>query len=300
MRTHFIVSPCSQAKMSIPIGRQGENGVTQIVFKTDKWLEDFPGGTVMLIARRQIDAEPYPVQLDVVGTSATWTVNNADTAVHGRGECELRWMQDGRILKSQIFDTYCARSLGAESAEPPDPWESWVEEVLQAGSQAQEAAEDAEEAKEAAESARDAAIVAKTAAETAQGKAEEAASHYPYIGENGNWFVWDADSKKYVDTGIHAGGTAADTTYDNAESGLTATNVQDAIDELAESGGGGVSSWSNLTGKPFETIGDNLKIVGRALTVDTAPNVEQDNTKPITSAAVYTEVGNINALLALI
>ena len=28
--------------------------------------------------------------------------------------------------------------------------------------------------------------------------------------------------------------------------------------------------------------------------------VEEDNTKPITSAAVYTEIGNINALLAAI
>lgn len=92
--------------------------------------------------------------------------------------------------------------------------------------------------------------------------------------------------------------TAANVEYDHSTSGLMATNVQNAIDELA--GSGGASSWSNLTDKPFETIGDNLKIVGRALTVDTAPNVEQDNTKPITSAAVYTEVGNINALLALI
>lgn len=31
-----------------------------------------------------------------------------------------------------------------------------------------------------------------------------------------------------------------------------------------------------------------------------ANNVEQDNTRPITAAAVYTEVGNINALLATI
>lgn len=64
--------------------------------------------------------------------------------------------------------------------------------------------------------------------------------------------------------------------------------------------GGGAARWSEMTGKPFETIGENLKVVGGALCVDTAPNVEQDNTKPITSAAVYTEVGNINALLALI
>lgn len=31
-----------------------------------------------------------------------------------------------------------------------------------------------------------------------------------------------------------------------------------------------------------------------------ATSAEQDNTKPITAAAVYTEIGNINALLATI
>ena len=70
--------------------------------------------------------------------------------------------------------------------------------------------------------------------------------------------------------------------------------------DKGEPGTGGASAWSEITGKPFDTIGENLKVVNGALTVDTAPNVQQDNTKPITSAAVYTEVGNINALLALI
>ena len=45
-------------------------------------------------------------------------------------------------------------------------------------------------------------------------------------------------------------------------------------------------------------IGDGLKFSGGKLVVDTADNVEQDNTKPVTSAAVYTEIGNIEALLA--
>ena len=47
-------------------------------------------------------------------------------------------------------------------------------------------------------------------------------------------------------------------------------------------------------------IGDGLKFSGGKLVVDTADNVEQDNTKPVTSAAVYTEIGNIEALLAAI
>ena len=48
-------------------------------------------------------------------------------------------------------------------------------------------------------------------------------------------------------------------------------------------------------------VGENLSITDDGtLSVPTANDVEQDNTKPITSAAVYTEVGNINALLETI
>ncbi len=49
-------------------------------------------------------------------------------------------------------------------------------------------------------------------------------------------------------------------------------------------------------GKTVE-IGNGLKLDDNVLSVDTADNVEKDNTKPVTSAAVYTVVGNINAIL---
>ena len=53
------------------------------------------------------------------------------------------------------------------------------------------------------------------------------------------------------------------------------------------------------SGVKFET--DNtLKLEDGILSVNTADKVEEDNTLPVTSAAVYTEVGNINALLATI
>ena len=48
-------------------------------------------------------------------------------------------------------------------------------------------------------------------------------------------------------------------------------------------------------------VGENLRVsADGTLSVDTAAAVEQDNTRPITAAAVYTEVGNINALLETI
>ena len=46
-------------------------------------------------------------------------------------------------------------------------------------------------------------------------------------------------------------------------------------------------------------VGENLKITqDGVLSVDTADAVEKDNTKPITSAAVHVEIGNIEVLLA--
>lgn len=66
-----------------------------------------------------------------------------------------------------------------------------------------------------------------------------------------------------------------------------------AINEARNSGGGSGGGYN---------IGSGLKLDAKTntLSVDTAEIVEKDNTKPVTSAAVYTEVGNINALLATI
>lgn len=48
-------------------------------------------------------------------------------------------------------------------------------------------------------------------------------------------------------------------------------------------------------------VGENLKIdENGVLSVDTATAVEEDNTRPVTSAAVQTTVGNIEALLKTI
>ena len=48
-------------------------------------------------------------------------------------------------------------------------------------------------------------------------------------------------------------------------------------------------------------VGEDLEITSSGvLSVAKATAVEQDNTHPITAAAVYTEVGNISALLQTI
>lgn len=63
----------------------------------------------------------------------------------------------------------------------------------------------------------------------------------------------------------------------------------------------GGSEWADPAGGgPGWSVGHGLRVVGGALTVDTADAVEADNTLPVSSAAVHVEVGNIEALLATI
>lgn len=54
-----------------------------------------------------------------------------------------------------------------------------------------------------------------------------------------------------------------------------------------------------VTGTALEP-GENISIVNNKISVLTSDVVEEDNTRPVTSAAVYTEVGNINILLQTI
>ena len=93
-----------------------------------------------------------------------------------------------------------------------------------------------------------------------------------------------------VITKTDAAGTQQEKVYDGA--GLTDERIAEAV---------GRYMLENPIdpGVQFETD-ETLKLEDGFLRVNTAEDVEKDNTLPVTSAAVYNEVGNINALLATI
>lgn len=67
------------------------------------------------------------------------------------------------------------------------------------------------------------------------------------------------------------------------------------------SGGGADVPIASETVAGVVRVGENLKIsADGVLSVDTATAVEEDNTRPVTSAAVQTTVGNIEILLKTI
>ena len=74
------------------------------------------------------------------------------------------------------------------------------------------------------------------------------------------------------------------------------------IDFEMRSGGGGGGGGAGLPpgGKPGDILTKLSPANYAAIWVTPADRAEEDNTRPITAGAVYTEIGNINALLATI
>jgi len=177
------------------IGRRGENEVTTVAFDFAEWQTEFGSGVVDLYVKRFGDESAYPVVLTIDGTVASWLVTETDTNVAGYGKAEYVYRVDGKIAKSAVFPFFVAEDIGQPASEPPDPYESWLEQLTALGAEteanaqaaeqsAENAAQSAEDAAESAasvegaveqaEAARDAARAAQTASEAARDAAQTA------------------------------------------------------------------------------------------------------------------------------
>ena len=144
-------------KSTIPIGREGENDALVVKFPFVKeWKALYGNGTFELMNQRPDDADPYPCVVDSDGDNVLWVINAEDVSQVGRGRCQLTYVVNDTIAKSIIFATSINDSIG-DAGIPPEPYQSWVNDVLQAGAAAHESAERADSAKGTAEIARDAA-----------------------------------------------------------------------------------------------------------------------------------------------
>lgn len=157
----------AKAGESINLGREVENDARQIYFKISDWARLFGEGRVQLIARRPDEADPYPVPITIDGDYAVWTVSNSDTAIPGRGNCELHYYAGTTLEKSDTWVTVIADSLGEASPDVPEPAEAWVQMVLRAGM-----------------------------------AVEDALKRLPVPNkETGTWWLWNAEAGEYEDSG---------------------------------------------------------------------------------------------------
>lgn len=134
----------------IPLGRLGESEATVVVFDVKCWAETFGTGSFELLNQRPGDGAAYPCVIEQDGETVRWEVQSADVARSGYGKCELIYRAGGTIVKSEIWSTVVGAAL-VGGAEPPEPWEDWVERVLQAGVDARAAKEEWESMRAEAE-----------------------------------------------------------------------------------------------------------------------------------------------------
>lgn len=74
------------------------------------------------------------------------------------------------------------------------------------------------------------------------------------------------------------------------------TGLNPVLNFTLQKGDPGSTEWSGVNNKPFSSIGNSLKVASEVIDVDVVDSVS-DTQKPITSAAVYREIGSIEALL---
>lgn len=116
---------------SLQLGRQGENGVTEITFLCAGYAKMYGDGFAEAVHRTP-DGTTYPVNIEQDENSrVSWLISDGDTATAGTGQLELRWMVNGNLAKSKIFSTIIKSALTAPET-PPDAAKSWVDKVLKA------------------------------------------------------------------------------------------------------------------------------------------------------------------------
>ena len=125
---------------NIPLGRQGENLATCIIFDCTGLVQLYGDGTAELL-HKQHDGTVYPVDIVQDGAIVSWTITASDTATVGVGKAELRWMVGDTLVKSAQFRTSVSSALPDTSVStPPEPQKSWVDKVLKAAQEIKDGA----------------------------------------------------------------------------------------------------------------------------------------------------------------
>lgn len=162
----------------IYLGRQGENLARTVEIDVGAMLDAYPGASIGLVFQRAGETELYIGATTLDGTMLSWPISAAVTANAGRGKIEVRAMLGDVLAKSVTAPTQVDVSLSGAGSTPPDPEEDWIDDVLQAASEAKQsaasAAGSAQKAEQAVEDAKDAAAAVEAAKTEAVQAVQEA------------------------------------------------------------------------------------------------------------------------------
>lgn len=158
----------------VVVGMEGEQYAREVKLDISREMSMWPDSAPTLIFCRPGEHEAYPASITWSGNTVVWTPDAFATAIksqRGKADGALQLIFTTPDSPSIIGKSNIIRYVVGESLETsenvPEPYEQWVNSLLEAASRS-------EIARAGAESAETGAITAKEAAETAQGIAESA------------------------------------------------------------------------------------------------------------------------------
>lgn len=128
---------------TLRLGYQGEDERTRVVFDLSDLIDEFGAGTVSLLVMRPWESEGSPVVISQGETTGQyyWDVTDADLQTEGSGAAQIVFVPTGHIAKTHIWKTSIAKSI-SESENPPEPWQGWVDQVLEAAAGIEQTAQE--------------------------------------------------------------------------------------------------------------------------------------------------------------
>lgn len=278
----MVINVSLDTRTNILLGRQGENGVTTIEFDTSSWESEFGAGELVIVAQRNGDWHPYPVEL----TNGTWVVSDADTSRKGRGKVQVSWLVDEQIKKSVIHSTTVLPSIDADIVPPPDPYDTWIDKLSameEAGQLAIESADIATtKASEASASAEDA-LASQTAAALSASSAAQSASDASGSADDADAAAQLAVSSK--DDAETAATTATTQATNAAASASAALASEEAADDAAADAIQAKTDAQNAATTATTKAAEALQSAEDALDAQTAAETAEDNASASAGAA---------------
>ncbi len=115
----------------VPLGRQGENEVTQIIIPVADVLQEFGDtGSFVLAVKRSGDTLIYPPgRFTWDDENVTWTLTATDTEKSGIGCFGLRYTIGDKVKWSQIWTSFVEPTLDMDATSQPDVYTSFLEEL---------------------------------------------------------------------------------------------------------------------------------------------------------------------------
>lgn len=129
-----------------------------LTFDISQMQAELPGGVPMIAYMRPRDELGYLASgVTLEGSMLTWELSAHVMQYKGIGGAQIVLVDESgeetHILKSHVMQMLIGSSIPLTGGEPPEPWETWLEQILAAAARAESAAADAEAQADRAETA---------------------------------------------------------------------------------------------------------------------------------------------------